>query len=254
MAVPVIQPRPEHGGRPAVDDVLILVPGLLCDAIVWDHQVDRLSARHDVRVADLRQSSSIADMAASILDAAPPRFSIAGHSMGARVALEVVRRAPYRVERLALLDTGVHPVQPGEREKREALIDLGRTHGMRALAARWLPPMVAADRLEKDPALRDALFAMVERMTPDIHRNQITALLDRPDAHAALATVRCPVLVGVGSEDRWSPPAQHRAIADALPDARLVVFEGAGHMAPMETPEAVTAALVEWMATPPVSA
>jgi len=230
-------------------DVLILVPGLLCDGVVWGHQVDTLSARHDVRVADLRHVDSIAGMAASILDAAPPRFSIAGHSMGARVALEVVRRAPDRVERLALFDTGIHPVQPGERAKRQDLIDLGRLYGMRALAASWLPPMVAPDRLDNDPVLRDALFAMVERMTPDIHLNHITALLGRPDAQAALAAVRCPVLVGVGSEDRWSPPAQHRAIADALSGARLVVFEGAGHMAPMEAPEAVTAALADWMAT-----
>lgn len=254
MTIPATARLPDRDGRPAGRDVLILVPGLLCDAVVWAHQVDRLSARYDVWVADLRHVDSIAAMAESILATAPPRFSIAGHSMGARVALEVVRQAPERVERLALLDTGIHPVQPGEREKRQELIDLGRTDGMRALADRWLPPMVAAGRLEQDPALHDALFAMVERMTPDIHRNHITALLNRPDTGVALAAVRCPVLVAVGSEDRWSPPAQHRTIVNALSDATMIVFEGAGHMAPMEAPEAVTAALVDWMARAPAPA
>jgi pimeloyl-ACP methyl ester carboxylesterase len=231
-------------------ETLILIPGLLCDAIVWKAQVNALSKNYDVRVADVTCFASISDMARSILQDMPPLASVAGHSMGARVALEMIRMAPRRVVRLALLDTGVHPMQPGEPERRHALVNLGRRGGMRALADAWLPPMVALHALETKPALRADLYAMVERMNPSIHLAQITALLGRPDARDVLSTIRCPVLIGVGENDAWSPPAQHREIAEAIPHAEYVIFEKSGHISPMEAPDAVTRALSGWMAAP----
>src|SRR5215468_7474810 len=137
---------------------LVLLPGLLCDETVWAHQVAALSPIADVRVADFRGFDSITAMAQAVLAQAPQRFALAGHSMGARVALEVVRLAPARVERLALLDTGTHPLRPDETEKRQVLVDLAIREGMAALAARWLPPMVHPDRLA-DEALMAPLRA-----------------------------------------------------------------------------------------------
>jgi pimeloyl-ACP methyl ester carboxylesterase len=229
-------------------ETLFLLPGLLCDAIVWADQIEALGKDYDVRVPDFRDFDSIDAMADAVLAQAPGSFSLAGHSMGARVALEVTRRAPDRVQRLALLDTGIHPVRPGESEQRRVLTDLSERDGMRALADEWLPPMVSDGRLDADPMLRDALYAMVERMTPMIHRNHIAALLGRPDASAQLGAIRCPVLIGVGREDRWSPPSQHERIVAAILGSRYVIFEDSGHMAPMEAPKAVTHALSEWMA------
>lgn len=231
-------------------ETVVLVPGLLCDGEVWAHQSASLRDRFEVFIPDLTRHESFGDMATDILEKAPKRFSIAGHSMGARVALEVWRKAPERVWRLALLDTGVHPVQEGELPKRQAMLDLSATKGMTALADAWLPPMVRPGLLETDVDLRTRLYAMVERMTPTIHRQQITALVNRPDAAPLLPDILCPVLVGVGEHDLWSPPAQHEPIAAAIPGAELVVFEGSGHMAPMEAPEAVTAALMRWMEMP----
>jgi pimeloyl-ACP methyl ester carboxylesterase len=231
-------------------ETLFLVPGLLCDATVWGHQIAALGHRYDVRVPDLTGASSIDAMVGLILADAPPHFSIAGHSMGARVALLLNERAPDRVDRLALLDTGVHPVAPDEAAKRQVLLDVSATLGMRALADRWLPPMVRDGALDREPDLRAALYAMVERMSPAIHRNQIAALLGRPDAAPGLTAIACPVLVGVGAEDRWSPPEQHAAIAQAIPGAHFVVFPDGGHMAPMESPAAVTAALKAWVRKP----
>lgn len=231
----------------AESTTLYLVPGLLCDGIVWAHQIATLAPAYDVRVPDLTACASITDMAAGILADAPPRFAVAGHSMGARVALEMLARAPERIQRIALLDTGVHPPAPNEASARAAMLDISVTHGMRALADHWLPPMVADGALDRNPALRATLYAMVERMSPAIHRNQIGALLRRPDARPLLGKITCPVLVGVGEHDRWSPPEQHEAIAAAIPHARYVIFSDCGHMAPMENPEAVTAALSAWM-------
>lgn len=231
-------------------ETLYLVPGLLCDAIVWHHQIAALSPDYDVRIPDLTRQSSIGEMAADILTDSPARFSIAGHSMGARVALEVIARAPERVSRIALLDTGVHPATAEEPARRQALLDVSAQSGMRALADRWLPPMVRDGALEQDPTLRNTLYGMVERMSPEIHRRQIAALLARPDARKQLNAITCPVMIGVGDQDRWSPPDQHEAIAAIIPQACYVLFAGSGHMAPMEAPEAVTEALQRWMHTP----
>jgi pimeloyl-ACP methyl ester carboxylesterase len=231
-------------------ETVILVPGLLCDADVWAHQIAALSPRYEVIVPDLTRHDSLEGMAAHILEGAPERFSIIGHSMGGRVTLEVFRLAPARVARIGLLDTGVHPAPPEELPKRQAMLDISAGQGMTALADAWLPPMVRPGLLEANPALRATLYAMIERMTPAIHRQQITALINRPDAAPLLPQIACPALVGVGELDLWSPPDQHVPIAQAMADATMVVFEGAGHMAPMEAPEAVNAAIAEWMERP----
>ncbi|HTI67969.1 MAG TPA: alpha/beta fold hydrolase [Caulobacteraceae bacterium] len=231
---------------------VVLAPGLLCDAWVWADQRRALKADgHPVFAPDFFGFDSIEAMAAMVLDRAPfPRFALAGHSMGARVAMEVVRQAPGRVLRLALLDTGVHPVRSGEAKARGALVDLARAEGMAAMAARWLPPMVHPDR-HGDEGLMAGLLAMVERASPEIFARQQHALLNRPDTEAALAAVRVPTAAIVGRQDAWSPVAQHEAIVAAVPGATLTVIEDSGHMAPVERPEAVTAALRAWLAPPP---
>ncbi|MEG3126155.1 alpha/beta fold hydrolase [Sphingomonas sp. GB1N7] len=231
-------------------ETLYLVPGLLCDATIWAPQIAALGSQYDVRVPDLTRHSSITAMAQAVLAESPERISVAGHSMGARVALEMVRLSPTRIRRLALFDTGVHARVESELESRKTLLDLSASEGMAALAARWLPPMVLPANFDTRPDLREALFAMVERMSPEIHRAQITALLERPDASELLETITCPVLIGVGDGDGWSPPERHRMIAAAIPQARYVVFPQSGHMAPLEAPGAVTRAMTQWMAAP----
>jgi pimeloyl-ACP methyl ester carboxylesterase len=227
--------------------VLYLLPGLLCDEVTWAHQVEGLADLAEVRVPSFYGFDSLAAMAASVLAGAPDRFAVAGHSMGARVALELIRTAPERVERLALLDTGTHPVREGEPEKRQELVDLAFREGMAALAARWLPPMVHPDAPRRDKALLETLTAMVCRATPEIFTGQVRALLGRPDADPLLPSIKCPTLVGVGRQDAWSPVSQHEPIAAAIPGATLVIFEDSGHMAPMEAPQAVTGALRTWL-------
>ncbi|PQA86955.1 alpha/beta fold hydrolase [Hyphococcus luteus] len=224
---------------------LLLLPGLLCDETVWRAQVAAFSSQAEVRVPDYGDSDRITAMAEIALEGAPARFSLAGHSMGARVALEVLRLAPEQVERLALLDTGVHGVKPNERETRMQLVDLAREEGMDALCEAWLPPMVHPDR-RHDDAFMAPLRAMVARSTPERFAAQIEALLNRPDTEPVLAAIRCPLLIGVGREDAWSPVDQHKDILEQTGRGRLAVFENAGHMAPFEAPESVNSALAEW--------
>ena len=225
---------------------IVLLPGLLCDASVWAAQVEALSAHAEVAVADFSQHDSIAGMARAALALREGPIVAIGHSMGARAALEAVRLAPERIVRLALLDTGVHPRRDGEEATRQVLVDLAFDDGMAALADRWLPPMVHEARLG-DTALMAPLKAMVMRATPEQHRRQIRALLDRPDARPLLGTIACPTLVMVGRQDRWSPLAQHEEIAAAIPGARLAVIEDSGHMAPAERPDEVSQVLLDWL-------
>ena len=231
----------------AEPSVLYLLPGLLCDATVWEPQRAALADALRVRAfPSFLGHDSIGGMAQAVLSEAPERFALAGHSMGARVALEVYRQAPERVERLAIVDTGVHPPKPTEAAARMALVEIAKTRGMRALADVWLPPMVAPNRLS-DGALMGPLFAMVERATPEQFDGQVRALLNRPDAEGWLSQIDVPTLVAVGDQDAWSPLEQHEPIAAAINGSRLALINDCGHMAPVEQPEAVTSLLRAWL-------
>ena len=213
---------------------VVLLPGLLCDQDIWRGTIQRLSLDHEVVCPGFLDHASIEAMAGHVLARAPERFCLAGHSMGGRVALEIVARAPDRVERLALLDTGFRPARPGEAEGRSRLIRIALEEGMAPLARHWLPPMLAPHSA-RDPALMARLTVMVERATPRLFQRQIGALLTRPNAHRGLATIPCPTAVIVGRLDAWSPIAQHVEMATLIPQARLSVIEDAGHMAPGRT-------------------
>jgi pimeloyl-ACP methyl ester carboxylesterase len=227
--------------------VLLLLSGLLCDETAWADVATRLPSGWDVRILSFPGRRSIGEMAQDALAAAPERFSVAGHSMGGRVALEMIRRAPERVERIALLNTGVHAAAEHEPASRSRLVDMARSQGMGPLGAAWLPPMMSPAGVA-DAVLMARLQAMVERSTPDSFTGQIQALLDRPDAGPVLPTIAVPTLLLSGTEDRWSPPAQHEAMQDRIAGAQLTVVEGAGHFAPVERPDEVAAALAGWMA------
>ena len=225
---------------------IILLPGLLCDASTWAAQERALGPYAEVAVVDFSQLDSIEAMARSALAFVDGLIVAIGHSMGARVALEMVRLAPERIARLALIDTGIHPRREGEEASRQVLVDLAFTEGMEALADRWLPPMVHVDRVN-DRTLMEPLKAMVMRATPEQHQRQIRALLNRPEARAHLPRIACPTLVMVGRQDRWSPLAQHEEIAALIPNAELVVIEDSGHMSPVEQPAQVSGTLLRWL-------
>src|SRR5450631_844901 len=226
---------------------LLLLSGLLCDETVWADIPERLGDVADVCIISFSGFSSISAMAEHVLATAPERFAVAGHSMGGRVALEVVRCAPRRVSGLALLNTGVHAVRDGEAQSRGRLLRLAYEHGMSALAAEWLPPLMAGGT-SRTAELMPRLMAMVERSTPDSYACQIHALLNRPEALPVLPTIGVPTLLLSGSEDTWSPISQHETMRRRIPHATLFEIHGVGHMAPFERPDAVALALREWLA------
>lgn len=224
--------------------------GLLCDEAIWADVPRRLADAADVHIVSFGGFSSIGAMADRVLSAAPPRFAVAGHSMGGRVALEVWRRAPHRITALALLNTGVHPTRDSEHESRGLLVRVAQTQGMTALAAQWLPPMMGSWP-ERVAQVMPDLVAMVERATPAIFAGQINALLHRPDARPTLASITVPTLLLSGTNDTWSSLSQHADMQRSIPHAILVEIAGAGHMAPIERPDAVARSLRNWLASIP---
>jgi pimeloyl-ACP methyl ester carboxylesterase len=233
----------------ATKPFLYLLPGLLCDATVWAHQRASLEPHAEIRIPVFRGINSFRAMAQSLLEDAPEKFSVVGHSMGGRVALELMQLAPERIDKFGLMSVGVHPVQPGEAPKRMALVNLAEQQGMDALADRWIPPMVPAAR-HGDTALMQEIRAMVLRHTPFDHRCHIEAALTRADQSQYLPAIKHRALLLCGAQDGWSPLLQHQKIQQQLgSNSELHSIANAGHMVTMERPEDVSRVLVNWFTT-----
>lgn len=226
---------------------LVLVPGSLCDERVWRNQARDLAGLADVTIPHLHGHDSLGAMAEAVLAEAPDTFALAGFSMGGRVALEMVRRAPERITRLALVDSSTHPIAEGEAERRRPQIELARSEGMTAFARWWNPQIVHASRRD-DAEFMGLLEAMAESFTPAEYEQEVHALLTRADARDVLSTIDVPTLVLHGEEDILSNPDRNRAMAEAIPGAKLVTIEGAAHFPMLEKPAEVTAALKDWLA------
>ena len=231
------------------DTTILLIPGLLCDATVWQPLINRLKTNNNlscrVKVADLSTRNNLTHMATDCLADQTGQLIVAGHSMGARVAMEIARLAPEQIERLVLLDTGIHPLKDGETEKRREIVQFAYDNGMQALADRWLKGMIHAPNFE-NKSLMKKLTDMVLRCDAELHERQINALVNRPDAASYLSEIDCPVLLVVGLHDRWSPVSQHEDMLRLLPNATLEVVDNAGHFAPLEQPDVVTEHLVRF--------
>ncbi len=221
---------------------LLLVPGLNCTAELWWHPVVRLGAGRSVMVADHSCAETIAEIASAILADAPPRFALAGLSMGGYVAMEIMRVAPERVERLALLDTQARADTPEASEQRRQTIAIAEGGGFAKIAAMQYPRLVAPARID-DTALQVVVRRMADATGAAAFVREQKAIMNRIDSRPSLAAVSCPTIVVVGSQDQLTPPHFAEEMAAAVPSARLVVIEGAGHLTPLEAPEETTAVL-----------
>src|SRR5260221_156958 len=226
---------------------LLLLPGLLCDGALFEAQIAALADVAAPIVGDLTRHDSVAGMAAAMLGEMPEYFSLAGLSMGGYVAQEIMRQAPHRVIRLALLDTSAQTDTEEQRTRRHGLIELAGIGHFKGVTPRLLPLLIHQDHLA-DQKLVDTVIGMAERVGHDGFVRQQTAIMGRPDGRADLKRIACPTLVLCGRQDALTPVALHEEMAAAIRGARLVVIENCGHLSPLEQPEAVTAAIRDWLA------
>jgi pimeloyl-ACP methyl ester carboxylesterase len=225
---------------------LILLPGLLCDRALWQHQIEHLADLADMSVPDLGVDETVEAMARRVLDAAPPRFALAALSMGGYVAHAIMRAAPERVARLALFDTSARPDTDEQMSRRRGLIELAQKGKFKGVTPRLLPLLIHPDRLG-DNALTEAVMAMAERIGKPSFLRQQKAIMARPDSRRFLPGYRCPALVAVGRSDAITPIEVNAEMAGLIPGARLVVIEHSGHLPTMEQPVAATALLRYWL-------
>jgi pimeloyl-ACP methyl ester carboxylesterase len=232
-----------------VIEPLILLPEMMCDARMWRAQTEALSLDRAVTVAPTHLGATVGEVAAQVLDHAPRRFALAGLGLGGVVALEVLRRAPERVTRLALIATDALPDTPqGAAAREEGLVTARGGRMSDAVAA--LPICAALAPGMTRPEVQRVVQDMAARLGVDVLLRQTRLMQRRPDQQRALRLVRVPVLILGGAADTAYPARRQQFLAELVPAAQLEILDEAGHMPTLEAPEVVTEALRRWLATP----
>ena len=227
----------------------VFFPGLLCDPRLWAPQLEGLGGKIEPWVADFTRDDSISGMASRALAECPfPKFSLAGLSMGGYVALEVMRQAPERVTRLALLDTQARGDSVEARERRLALMEMAKQGEFLGVSDRLMPLFLHPSRLN-DARLTNLCKDMAKAVGKEAFLRQQKAIMERVDSVSSLAAIRGPTLVLCGENDLLTPLDRHEEIAQGIAGSKLVVIPGCGHMATIETPEVVNRALSAWLET-----
>lgn len=223
---------------------LLLIPGLGSDEAMWRPVVERLADVAACTVAETRLDASMAAIAARILAVAPPRFALAGISMGGYIALELMRQAPERVTRLALFDTSARPDTPEQTANRRAAVAALDKASLETLGRLSLANLVAPDAADQ---VKDAVVAMGVRVGRDAYVRQQAAVIARIDSRPHLAAIAVPTLVAVGERDILTPPALAEELSDGIPGATLHVIPGSGHLPPIERPDETAALVCDWL-------
>lgn len=225
---------------------LVLVPGVLCTKALWEPQMASLADIAEMTVGVHTRHDSIGGIAKAILAAAPQQFALAGLSMGGFVAFEILRQAPQRVTRLALLDTNARSDPPERTEQRRQMMQLAQREGLQRvvddLLKVFLRPAAQADK-----RMTDILRRMADNTGIEGFKRQQEAIIRRLDSRPFLRSVRCPTLVLVGSDDLPTPVAMSQEIVAAIPGAKLEIVPDCGHLSTLERPEAVSRALRAWL-------
>ncbi len=227
---------------------LVLVPGLTCTARLYGPQVEALWPYGQMAVADHRRDDEIGAVAKRILDNAPPRFALAGLSYGGYIAFEIMRQAAGRVVKLALLDTSARPDTPEQIAGRKTQIGMAEGSRYGEIPDLSIPRYLNAKH-QRDARLTSLVRDMVMETGPEAFVLQLKAIMSRPDSRPLLSSIKCPTLVLVGDSDVATPPELNKEIADGIPGAKFAVIPDSGHLTTIEQPEAVNAALAEWLGT-----
>jgi pimeloyl-ACP methyl ester carboxylesterase len=226
---------------------LVLVPGLLCDELMWRPQVSALAAVADCWVADHTRSETMADVAADVLRDAPfEEFALAGLSMGGYVVLEMMRQAAHRVLKLALLDTTARADTAEQTRKRRDFIALAERGRLLGITDVLLPLLIHPSQLA-NRELASTIKKMAKNTGRDAFIRQERAIISRSDSLPLLSRIACPTLVLCGRQDALIPLALHEEMASGIPESKLEIVEECGHLSTLERPVETSAALAHWL-------
>ena len=225
---------------------LILLPGLLNDYRLFEHQTSALADIANVTVADLSGATSMNELAKLVLAQAPSApFAIAGLSMGGYVALEIMRQAPNRISGLALLDTSARPDTEESTANRKALMELAETD-LNAVMEKLIPKLVHPSQLN-DSRQIDAIKAMANTLGKDVFIRQQQAIIGRVDSRPLLTNIHCPTLILCGEQDAITPVEIHEEMHSKITNSKLVIVAECGHLSTLGQPEKVSTSLREWL-------
>ncbi|TFV43535.1 alpha/beta fold hydrolase [Bradyrhizobium niftali] len=227
---------------------LLLVPGLASSARIYAPVLPALWRFGPVMVANHIRDDSMAAIARRVLSEAPPRFALAGHSMGGYIALEIMRQAPERVLRLALINTQARPDTPEATQRRRVLMERAKRGELRAAREEMFPELVHPSRRD-DSDIRRLVHEQGDDVGVEGYLRQQTAIIARVDSRPTLSAIKCPTLVMTGDADNTIPNAFSKEMAESIAGARLVILERCGHLPQPEQPEATARALAEWLAS-----
>lgn len=225
---------------------LLLIPGLMCDQSLWSHQLEHLADIAHCQVADTRSGNSMEALAEAILATAPPRFALAGLSMGGLISHAIMARAPERVTRLALIGTNARCDTPEQTARRRSLMAMARDGRFEDITPLLMPALVHPSRLH-DGALTEAVLAMARNIGAEAFLRQTEAIIGRPPRLENLQRYRLPTVILVGREDAITPLDLHEEMAAGIPGSELVIIEDCGHLSTLEQPQTVTALLRRWL-------
>lgn len=225
---------------------LVFLPGMMCDGRLFTPQIAAFSSERPVMVVPALGETSMAGYAARVLDVAPPQFAIAGVSMGGIIGMEVIRQAPERITRLALLDTNPLPDPPEKARIREVQVAQVLQGRLREVMRDEMKPNYLADGPRKAQIL-DLCMEMAEALGPENFAEQSYAIQTRPDQSETLRSVKVPTLVLCGEDDKLCPVSRHRLMHNLIPGSELVIMPEAGHLPTLEQPERTNEAITTWM-------
>lgn len=225
---------------------LVMIPGMMCDGRLFAPQIATFSGRRAVQIAPISEFDSVEALAADILSAAPARFALAGLSMGGIVAMEILRQAPERVDRVALIGTNPRAETDAVKDKRGPQLAAVRAGELASVMSGQMIPLYSHDGVET-PDLDALALDMALDLGPEVFLRQSQALMDRPAQMDTLAAYKGQALVLVGESDKLCPLDRHTQMADLLENGRLEVIQEAGHITVLEQPEAVNTALARWL-------
>ena len=225
---------------------LVLLPGMMCDARLFEPQIRELSKACDVQVLAITEFDSVTELAYDVLSKAPAKFSLAGLSMGGIVAMEIMAIAPERVERLALMDTNHLAEDEAVSKNRVRQIDQVRQGNLVGVMRDEMKPLYLAESSERDQHLT-LCMDMAQALGAEVFIRQSKALTSRRDQTSTLNSLNLPTLVMCGREDRLCPVERHQLIQTLIPQAKLSIINNAGHLPTLENPEETNIQLATWL-------